>query len=331
MSTFAITTAVQGIFPDGLGQSILLTNKGPYTIYLDSNTAVSQYTGIPLPPTGSLVWDAARPLFVVGAGPAELQTTINGQAVDASRARTYNLLTRVVDTGMPIQTDLLETGSYDTLVVDCQYTNATALAVGQYVSCGVVWEDEFGISYETEQFAVWYDNSNQRARFFIPVRGPRVTVSVSSDQFATMTAATLRVYGTSRQLPTLCMGFNQQDHMKWPSGGAADSWSPSHLHFVDYDYSTLYLDPLGSRMQLCVSINNSVTTAGRLFVRDGMTGSSTAFMGELPLPIVTGSNRQMGEFIVPVTAPIFITGNAPVVTGGAVTCGLSIIWDDTRI
>jgi hypothetical protein len=63
MATLTITEAPQAIYPDGLQDSFIIKNDGPFTVYVDSDSSIDAKSH-PIPPTGSMAWDANRPLWM---------------------------------------------------------------------------------------------------------------------------------------------------------------------------------------------------------------------------------------------------------------------------
>lgn len=314
----------QGLFPQDAGQDAqLLTNLGPYTVYLDSVPSVNE-NSIPLPPTASIVWDYARALWVMSPGSATLSFVTNGALVDAARAATNNnitVLSKAAFNTMVSHSDFVprfECAAYQTLIVSMT-TSAVAGAIWGDVPFPMefAWYNNDGTFLFKETFTPMLANvSAQRGiSITVPIKGSLCEIShVSNGNGGLRNIDTLIVQGTSRIL---------REAMRWVDalGGShlasLTTYVSSSLDMEDgfsnqdgFYASQFIIDNLSRQLAFTLRVN-AVSAVGRVNFQDVDTG---VFYAAIDIPIRSPAFIFTTIVTLPISRPIKLTFAAP--TGG---------------
>lgn len=212
MSVYSITTDAQPLFLDGQNQSLSLFNAGPWTIYLDSNTSVGQWS-YPLRPATTVVWPANTPLHVKGnalppgsdvtrvfpAAPGQNITydspyqastlvVLPIENAASSQLSTTGLFT-IRHTNIPMPTSQFmfadypfEADSFKTIVFTVKRTPfiqpGDTYTLSSTHSFNFVWYDEFGNIVTTDKYNLWYQGYSYIGTGDGVLQPQRITVPV---------------------------------------------------------------------------------------------------------------------------------------------------------
>lgn len=341
---FTVGTQPQGIFPDGLGDSFALTNDGPWTVYLDNDTSVSDLS-MPLPPTATIVWDAQRPLFVKAAGEGtSLIATRNKNVSNAGRNAIWQMIAR--DTNVAIGSLVIkslgthECGAYQSLLLHLE-TDKQGLTGenDDYFDLWVTWYSADGTLLHSDQYQI---NRPRKgiAQVTLPVEGDRVLFQIRWNIAETSTLTLVRLYGTSQIYPkivdwihgTLSNNISLVRGAYWD--GADDQLNTDEfIAFLTWNsvvpsggggavaYPPIYLNNIGKRVKVTIRHTGAITAAGFALLR--CIQSSAVILHRIDVPVVGASGVIEEEITVPVSAALCLTMPSAPTTGGSVHVTLS--------
>lgn len=335
MSQLTVGNQPQPLFLDGLNESVILTNKGPFTIYLDSNSSIST-SSYPLPATASIVWDAMRPLWVMAGGDSSvLAYTLNGNVSNVERAATTDLLRSVVNTN---QTDALgrfECSSYQTVILEFQstlvWTTTAGPDAGVYHEVLVQWYDANGRALNMQRYmcpSLVPNSGIGAAQLTLQARGDFCEITIDASAALTYSA---QVYGTTRY---------RRNRFDWifsagSIGSAAyvdladvaaldltDGYA-SATTWVTRTASPVFVNQIGHEVTLSLHVTTSVTAAGLLRLRDFLTKAS---LEDIVIPVVTGPQVIKRDMRIPVSRSVELAMVTDPTTAGNVN--ISLTWKD---
>ena len=195
MTTYAVNTTPQAIFPDGQNVAMSLFNQGPWTIFVDDNSSVGSQS-YALKPAMSMVWPSGTPLWARGNAlpsnmtqslfgpggnsipfqldyqPSTLMATRNpnpGSSQLSSVAKfpirhsIFNAVTNLVYvTDYPFEADSFQSLIFTLRMSPFKRTGITP-DITKAHAVNFVWFDELGNIVTTDKFTLWYqgyDNSD---------------------------------------------------------------------------------------------------------------------------------------------------------------------------
>lgn len=173
MPQYQVTQQPQAIFINGdpAQQPMTIKNEGPFTVWADSDSSVHHERSIPIPPKGTLGWDAGRALWMVGKRIPEngfgdvvdssslVNITRNSQVPNYSFdivETIYRDAAQFIEFGDPWKTPYaIEVSSYQSLILtvinDTWYV-AGEEAASKVYGVGITWLDSKGNQCGFEQF-----------------------------------------------------------------------------------------------------------------------------------------------------------------------------------
>jgi hypothetical protein len=315
----------QAVFPFGEQDSFGIRNNGPWTIYVDQDSTVSENTSHAVPPTGVLAWDQDRPLFMVcsslagAAGSSNVQITRN-TSVSQFNNFVDSVLFRgniAISSSTPIDSGKLECAAYDaiTLGLECSdmewgVTGVGSLTTAKAYAVSVVWYDGNGnaLYKEGARLPGYADpnhgiDPNPISKATFKVRGAfaRFYITVTGGPFQVATTVT----GTTR---------DERPGMSWY---ATDVYAfPDNVNIAVQgwqDAVTLYFDALASagpysfvlptryrNMRATFASLAGAGVAGSMSVRDA-TDVNTYNGPTVALPV--GSSRTVQDWVLPLYHP----------------------------
>jgi len=358
MTRVSVATQPQSIYPYGQQEAVTIVNEGPWTVFLDSDSSVSE-ASYPLPPTGTIVWAEEKPLWAVAPGgdqfkvagdpnysPSVLTMTRNSYQGVAPRAGTVDRLFKRQGVNLPADSTFtfptIETASYNTLFL--QYNSADSGAGGGIPATDrsfelfVNWTDQNGRTVGNDKYVSPSTSSLNLERgviITVPVRGARVDVifTYRDDTPPATSLFSFEVYGSSRIVrdrQDWMVGQLPSDYANAQSfNGAGDQASYSGYYKQtnwDRDYEPIFLNGIGNDIQLIVSYQGAVTTQGRIHVRSYYDPS--ILFANLVVPVFGFSQQVVSNVIIPISTPVQIvpaTGATPATTNPV---HIGIVWKD---
>lgn len=233
----SVTTQPQAIYPDGLQDDLVISNEGPSTVWLGSDTSTSIGQSMPLAPLASVHWGRGRGLWVVTDSTADLriERAIASPVSDSARQikRVLPISTTTENPPNFGRAGTYEVGAYASIRVDFPVALAggvdphiyTALFVAQ-----VTWLDRpleaGGIALNYYDVCFSPDTVEELANFVRTVESQYVHIQfvlVHQDTVSMSMEAPI-VYGSTIPIPERA-GANQSD-IRWDSAGPAIALEP---------------------------------------------------------------------------------------------------------
>lgn len=335
MTNFDITTQSQGIYPDGFNQSVIISNNGPATLYLDENSSISELS-YAVPVLGTIVWDARRPLWMKSKGLSHVNITRNGNLQVNTADRFFVLYYNPLydDGSTPGGTitwtsrvgDALEVAAFKTVVVQFleEFSDALAPSFAETFMLTAYWYDEKGLLLSHQTFEGFRANSNssaQDARVAIPVRAFAVKFDITD-----FSSVATRKFGLK------VTGITTSEPFSWESmrgaciySGAVGTVNEGYGTWFEslYPFTDRYLNGLSRLLRVHARINTVATTAAtEILIAD----SNLVQAGRISIPAGTAAGTTFtSDFRIPNTIPLKLSCNAP---GGTPSLGLAITFVD---
>lgn len=320
MSLYQIGTSPAMLFPDGDLDSQVIYNRGPSSVYLSDQSSVSPLYGVRVQPTGSVVWDAGRPLFAVcEQGYAALDVQQGSSHVLAPQVATYRRLytfTPSATTSTPITTSIIECSSYSTILISWyvyQDIPAFSARTGETTQLIIIWYDDEG--NVLGQYDQWSGNnggalSGSPMEWRIPVQGAMMkiiaTIVTTDTPFI---PGPLYIAGTSHShSPGNFPGY----HCLAAVGGAGvgSVWDTATIR-PDPTDTRIWIPSYGPILTIMARTTGAVTVAGTLSVFDTELGITRGYGDTLSLPVVGAAARYVQTLHVPVRRALGVLYNAP--------------------
>lgn len=319
-----------GLFPEPLNDSVILTNNGPGTIYLDSDSSVSD-SSFPLIPTATIVWDAHRALWCVSpGGPSTLVYTRNSDSGNAGRALTSYELSNKKNVSIPGSgilplvrlSDWFETSPYASIymILEPSYS-VFEPDRNNVIDVVVEWRNRGVVTAVLYNFGT---PNRGRATLTFPVLGDECKVSMMAygplvlDGKQVVSAA---IYGTNRkevERVEWIYGDGLEPGDRTPVFGYAfgstyQPWRREVQRYTDWNRATnIVLNSFARKVRVVLYISGPVTTAGFLVLRVWNGGQQLA---RVPVPVNTSSTVLEIDWILPIGFPCDIIGTTFVHTG----------------
>jgi len=292
---FTIGSQPQAIFQRGDQTDVTVTNDGPFTVYLDENSAITSDQAMPLPPLSSVKWKAHTPLWAMAN---DNHSTVRVARTDSAPVTPGDGKQRVLysnDDQMPTAvTGLIETGSYQSLFVRWRIVGNTqsTLNMSWYSTDGKFLRHS---RYRPPlvQVATYYHRAT------IPVYGAFVSFSGPSAQ----DLDDLLVIGSTSQLETSMYSDFDGSAVDYPiqlatgvsliaysSDFAQFTWDLSNLESVD-------LHQLGTRLICAIRFPSAPSETGNIELQQ----ASLAVPIGPTIPIVVGTLFYYQEWTVPLS------------------------------
>lgn len=321
-----VSSASQAVFPFGEQDSFVITNNGPYTVYVDQDSSINEQSH-PIPPTGVMVWDAGRPLWVVGSANME---TGSFSEVTITRNSSPSAFSNFVDSvlyeavsglsGFIQPSPLIETSAYKflTLHLSCPQQEllvGSGAAINDYFGVDVIWYDNKGGTVGTERYqSLPYAGGDlslpieeKAVRIVMPVRGASCTI------WATINGQiTMRVLGTTRDI-------RAGQFFGYYDTGVYCTAALDPVMFIGDDAVTLDLDNRAAQTQVIIpnvahrvklswGYSSGTTVAGAVDVRDARDVNNVFREGVvLPSATVRGS----ADLLLPLYFPVRLIISPP--------------------
>lgn len=208
--TRVITPQPQQVYQAGQFDALSLSNNGPTTLYLASNSAVNTASGVPLPPTGTIEWDPGDEVWVLCGAGLQGQITVSTTSGNASvnRAKFWQQL--LYTNGIRGQTSAtlptFECAHCETLEVLLQINYGNTLRLPPPVTTfTITWMDIVGNVIFTEgpiEVMALTALTKMQIVARIPVGGSIASVAIQQfgDGTVTPTFIDCAVYGTDLKL-----------------------------------------------------------------------------------------------------------------------------------
>lgn len=359
MSLYDVATQPQAIYEAGLQDAVTILNKGPWTVYLDSDSSVGAQS-YALPPTGTIVWDAGRPLWAVAPGgeaftvtgdpnytPSRLVLTRNAYQGTAPRAATVDRLYKRQGVSVPggfFSIPTIETASYNTLFI--QFNSAEAggpfPSIDKYFDVQINWTDEQGRIIGVDDYispATSTANLELGVILTTPIRGARADLSFYYDETSVPagTRFSFEVYATSRALR------DRQDWMLFPTGGPFNPGAAVNAtcfaalaeqinktgyyactNWFDVIADDIFLNGIGNDIQVTIRVTGDVTTQGRVLIQSFY--DPAAIFADIVIPVSAFSQTVVTQLYVPVSTPVIINATPAPVGPDQIT--VAIVWKD---
>ena len=331
MPNFRITTQPQALYPDGLNDAAVITNSGPSTIYLDSNSSINASTSYPLPPNGVIVWDARRPLWMVSnPGYADVRLIHNGNQAQSIRSHVDTVIYRNTSYLTKTYTELIDVGSYESVevIMDPGIYNSTAV-VDKSIVMRFNWFSEFATDSTTgaigDELEILAPTTTYKMSARQNVQGRYLALYVQDSQGNTTNRYSVTITASTRQnLLERIQGMRGY-------GGNAAKWlhngieSPTETRKFVESYtgiSTLFdatyyscRNAPGGKLDVHVRCGAAVTTAAVLFFQ--YWNSNTSY-DTLTIPVNTAPQNVQKTIRIPPNVPFKMISAPALVTAGTV-------------
>lgn len=331
--SYSVGTTPQAIYPDGFQESFTLVNSGPYTIFLDSDSSVSARS-YPLPPTGTIVWDEERPLWVVSAGNfSTLSMTRNGSFANVAQLGTLDLLQTVNSSATTVDSSFLEVGAYQTLIIVATVTNSDGTGPQDafsttsfnhfevdYYEPSALLPNTIPLNLDTRLYTSLNAGTILGTIIQAPVTGPVVKVRATPLNAGNAgVSTTLRIFGTSRTLQERVNWYNGLDMVSFRPGlpgvfvppdqysQGYSAWDSAVILTSPTGVEYYYFNPPSRNVQISVR-GNGITTAGTLTITG--VGNSQRKIGSIAVPVAAGSVVYTQSFVIPTTFPCILSATA---------------------
>lgn len=289
-----VGTQPQGVFTQGDQSDVTITNDGPFTVYLDENSAISSDQSLPLPPLASVPWKARTPLWALANGASSVVRIARTNAAPATPGDGKQRVIYNDSEAMPLTTTgLIETGSYQSLFLRWSKPNGSAISLVK-----LSWYSSDGKFLKRERYSPGLVNLSPTYyyRATVPVNGAFVTISGFIEQLAS-----LLVIGSTSQLETSLYpdfdGNSQEAPIELTNNVSTLSYASNYAQFT-WDLSlvnSVKLHQLGNRLAFNLHFSALPSETGTIELRDSISGQS---IGEL-VSIVTTAANYYHEWLVP--------------------------------
>lgn len=335
MGELTIGTQPQAIYPDGQQDTFVITNNGPWTIYVDSDSSINENVSHPIPPTGVMVWDAFRPLWMVCAS---LAGTSEGSRVTITRNSTPSVfsnyldsvladVTQTINGSATLDTGVLECSAFDYITVglNCaamEYALGDLLAAAKQYRIDVVWFDSTGtpIVDDLVNLPGYYGGSESGfftdpaySKAILKVRGPFVQIGVSVQGAAKQVHC--RVTGTTRPVsPGMIWNSFDSPQSINPPVGAVDASADYALIDMSGIAGTFqfYMPNLYRNAHVTYSNAAGATVAGTLSLRDPLSLAAGYISALFALPVAL--SHIVADLVLPLYHPsvlVIVPPNTP--------------------
>lgn len=309
MSDYLVTTTPTQL-QLGYQGTVTIVNNGPSTVYLDNSSSVNTQNSFVLRPLSTMTWQPNNQLWAVAAsGEARLNVNLAGYLSDQNRASVQRLILATDQT----TTTAFEVGSYETLLLRYQYTNAVGgkRADAQFT---FTWYDEAGSPIFEETVETWLQDI-VIGSINIPVKGAICVVS------SVVSAAlnSLKIYGSTRRIPMQASNYLPTYVY---SGACTPDAHRGIIQIPDYDYELVWLPQWGNQLRVSIYVAGTVTVAGELSI-GSITGSYN--YGSITIPTGTDLKTE-ATFYVPNSVPLQLSATAPTPASGL--AAVTLDWID---
>lgn len=345
MGSLQVTTTPQAVILGSDGDSIVLKNDGPYTVYVDSNSSINSSSHA-IPPTGTIAWDLNRELWIVADPIAgnngyssvswipNSQPAIFGNALDGIL---YTTSFTDPNAANPPQSTIYECTAYNSLVISIN-TPALFYAVGEAFSTfkvhsiKITWYDSTGtqLQVETMNVPAYYDGSPGLVLITVPIRGSYVAIVITPATALVFT--TVRVLGTTRILDRGVQAGAQRTAVHYnPSlaSGGATGMFPSADSVAVISTGTLATlnvllpSPSGKLLVTWTTSTGGATAVGVIAFTSAITGMRLA--GDIPIPIA--GNNVATEVILPLYEPVIMIIQPVKISGAPIATSVHVTWE----
>ena len=310
------------IYPDGLQDAVTVVNNGPGFIYLDESSSVNT-SSYPLAPTGSVVWDAQRPLFAIAALlDAEVSVTNMG-SVQFNRANyTRKIYSQygvgTVLTNNDLIMDQIDVSAYTSIqiLVTPEDSYVPVSGTGKWWDCNIVWSDEDGQNINVNYAIV---SNGILVNWVGPTLGSRVDFFFTNNTGQNVPVKSIEVWGFTQTQPMYTQGSGV--NAVSPTGLSAFSWDGVGA-VTGWDGSEIILPAsYGSSLTINVLTTATITAAGSIEVQP--VNTSVWILGEMTIPTATGRNSATKTFVVPAGVQLRLGGTQPTTAG---VCRVTCTW-----
>lgn len=321
---FTVLNTPQGIYSDGLQDSVTLQNLGSSTIYLSDDSAISSIS-YPLPPTASIVWDSGRPLWAVcrTTTGSTLQVDRASSLMDRAKADAYVNLANYVPGARNNNTtfspgDILECASFKTLLVTLSSDSSFTIAAPTNIMIlACEWFDQNQNSIFTQSLS-WPFSSDFGipSSLTIPVRGAFVRMTLRNQTGSQKIFSYLNVVGTTlEQGLTIIPGT----YASCSGNSVGGTWRDAFVNTWD---GTVFIVPAWSSfITISIRYSSNITSPGRFDIKDAVTGD---FLDQIAQGNTTAASTNYYERrFSPKTILLFQMGVIP--TGPPIT-NIHITW-----
>lgn len=331
------------LYPFGVQGPLTITNLGPATIYLDSDSSVGPQS-LPLGPNDAITWDGGQPLWAVarllpltsdisGSEQSSRVSIIrNGGGYSPQGDVTRRLLQDASFTfggSAFYSTNALEVGAYQTLRLWASMTNPDGSVIyatqDDKTEWRFTWYDEAGNWLSDEE--LWQLNCTEGVRITVPVRGSYVVAQLfyEGPTYPNMILKEFTVTATTAPGHYQSLIGLQDQSLRYAGGQTVSS--DGYAFVPNYDFANpILLSSWGTKLSIGIVCTAAITTAGRLVVKSGKTrAAEIPVFEDIELPVAAAAQRLQTTTKVPISQPIYVTGVAP--TGGA-PVNLTFTWED---
>lgn len=347
MSNIQVDTRTQALFPDGMNDSFIIKNNGPYAVYVDSDSAVNN-SSLRIPPTGIMPWDSQRPLWIVGDASipsgrfSNVVITRNSQPVAFNNDQDtvlYSSGQQVADpnifVGTPVTTPIIDCSAWQTLRILTQVqpsrikNQGDEYAIGDQISLSIRWFDSLQNDLGVDSYLIPYPSNEDpklaavsyslatftgitpQARVAIPVKG---TYFQAKAVLQNTDLALFTVIGSTRDEATRTC-FTKYDTLPHTGGGLATipefqaltSDSWSCAAIPSLSWPALYLPGITGTVNLSFVSGFTITTAGLMRFRSPFGGSAVPLWPDVSIPAVAAGVVTQVTINLPVDQPTKLT------------------------
>lgn len=326
---------------------VIITNLGPWTVYVDSISSVSSQFSYAIPAMSSIVWDRHRPMwaviatdlsvFAVAGIPDDMRSNIvvtknsnNGQVFGDVSAAIANH--RFALTGDSFETfDMVECEAYQTLnvIFVSGWLSGLPATTTDYIDVFIKWYNSSGRELTQDRYRVLPAMSGGYPTITAPVKGSHYQMTVRQTQAGSSTVNYVITVSatTKRMVPRVKYGWgldaNLEDVPSGLSTGTTQHGTTGYYAYASWHadaFPRVHLNGHSNRIQVTLRVG-TISVAGELLVLDH---TYTAVFGAITIPAVAGNNTYTKEIIVPVSTPVAVVMSvAP--TG---TTHLAVTWEE---
>jgi hypothetical protein len=317
-----VTPAPQAVFPFGEQDTLVINNRGPWTIYVDSDSSINAHSH-PIPPTGVMVWDAERPLWMmcdpsagaVGGG-SSVTITRNSSPSQFTNSTENVLISAQAATGPGVAwqssddifgsfgdvktASIIECSAYNSLtlmfkVPDANIIQQAAITSNNMHIVQMYWYDVNGLMVAHDNFYVpfqWSIGSPTNtplgwgARLVVPVRGAYFAMYFTTE----ITIQTqLRVIGTTRILdygiyPGITRSFpNIVNCLSYAVDQRTDGFALElFAPFTAGTFARVWLPAVNKNLRVSWVIQGA-TNASAIYLTDGANTAAASVIISTPL------------------------------------------------
>lgn len=326
MTTYRVTDTPTQIVLGENGTDYSISNDGPSTVYLESNTSLTTLSGIALPPMGVMTWNSSTPLWAVCQDnqTSSLQVNLSAGRLDTSRAKFFSQLSSTAYTGNPV--------SYSIPTVECSHCETLLLNIvgvdpgntsPPWYWLRVAWYDQNQNQISADSIEVFLLQKSSVQGILgtilirLPVEGSFFSASILPqtpiEGGSVAPIQNITVYGSDRRFPFSYWCTNQDLSsgvvLGFATGVGSQNGSGDNVGFnLTSPYGNLYFAGLSQRVGVFYSASG-ITTAGNRRYRTETT------VPLADIPITTGTSSAYTEFVLPTKRLVYQT-NVSGLTGG---------------